>query len=352
MKSDTLQHLQCPYCHHSFAWQTQLQMNKDSVEFGSVVCQCEEFPVIRGILYLHRENTKKLLSLVREKQFHKATMEALIGQAAFLQRNIIKRVLPKFLLEENFYRTRPLTSLKPWLQLFMTSQEAHYYAHRQREKESLFFFLPIGLTQKKKKATWVNYASGLHTYHSWIPKNFSTIISVEYSFLLTFFSKIYFDDPRTLYVCGDITSGIYTAQPADVITVMDAFLAIARQRQLVETVTSSHALKKNGTLFISTIPEHAYLENPHYIYPIHHNLLQTFFPSEPLFMNDSQLLKQLNNKTLDIRKIKNLEKTFRYSLLWPQPKTDTISLHIPEELLENAQQSWEKAEKTWENAIY
>ncbi len=119
--------LRCPYCGSGFRIHSVMKGTKKTVEYGTLVCACDEFPVVEGIVYLLRDRAKYIVQFLQENQPEQAL------QWAMFQSGIARRVLPSRLI-----RRLRLSGVNRFLKPI---HDVSYYENRLNEPESLLIFL-------------------------------------------------------------------------------------------------------------------------------------------------------------------------------------------------------------------
>lgn len=349
MTSQEITLIICPYCHHHFKIASIFRKNNQQIEFGTVYCHCDEFPIIFGILYLHRQNTKNIITNLRKKHFFLALSLALnLGKFRkcllwiFIQLNKIIRISPanfinKFLIMNTF-------KLSPSLY--------HYYFHRHQEKESYLFFIPLFFLKSPTNLHWLDIGSGLQNHYRQLHQSYPEIqlITLEKYFQNIFLSRLFYPEINCLYLCSDISTGPhFLPNTLDCITFIDSLPFIEKQK---ETLLQAQVyLKKNGYIYASSLVEHLYANNYAQCYPTSIKLIDEFFPNSPSFFDEKNLVTSLFQYPFLKKSLlkKKSHPYFRYSLIWPsiKPISHSLSIEIPQNTF-----SWKKPKIQWRNSVY
>lgn len=329
----------CPYCTSKFKLNSVIKRNKNQIDFGTVSCNCDEFPIIFGILYLHKNNNKKIVSLLKKNQISKALYSALnFGK--------LKTFLFIFFTHFNrFFRVPPSNFVNGiFIKLLWNMPQSHYryYFSRHQEIESLLFFLPLTFYHPKPNSLWLDVGSGITNYYSKLQHLHPKLIiaSLELYFQNIYLSKLFFPK-NVIYLCSDFSYGPhFPSKKVDIITFIDSLPFMKNQRVSLE-IASRNLLKKNGLLFASSLVEHLHTSDYSNTFPISQNLVRRFLPSPCQIFDEITLCQQLDFP----RALKNSLLTptstpkFRYSLLWPSQNLPSKIL-IPSSLLQKKHTLW------------
>lgn len=342
--------LLCPYCHHHFHIASVFKKKGSQIEFGSLYCHCDEFPILFGILYLFRHNNKNILILLQKQKYFSALSLALgLGKlrkiffAIFIQINKKNHISPtnvfnKLLIEFLF-------KLSPALY--------HYYFSRHQEKESYLFYLPLLFLNPNSNIYWLDVGSGIKNHYHQLHKHYPHIhlFSLEKYFSHIFLSRIFYPEKNCTYLCSDFSIGPhFSPQSIDIITFIDSLPFIENQKRSL--LFAQKNLSKNGLIYITSLVEHLYATDFGQCYPLSRQLISEFFPSPPSFFDEKKLLDHLFQKSFLKNSLLSNSSSpyFRYSLLWPLnkllPKSSPL-IEIPKNTF-----SWKKPKIQWQNKIY
>ena len=347
MTNKELSLLICPYCHSHFQLNKIVKKNNHQIEFGTVFCRCDEFPIVSGILYLHKKNNKIIVDNIKNGLILKSLISTFeFGKFRTILFIFFTRFNSLLCVSPNNFINKFLIKLL-WK---MPSSQFKYYFSRRQEVESLLFFLPISFHQPKIKSIWLDVGSGINNYYSELPKIFPklTIISQENLFQNIFLSRLFFAE-KILYVCSDFSSGpVLPSKSLDYITFIDSLPFMENQRLSLE-IASNFLLKKNGLLYASNITEHLYTQDFSHCFPLSIKLVKEFLPSSPQIFDEIKLCQQFTFKKTLLSS--NSTPNFRYSLLWPAQKIPQ-KLYIPRSLLQNKHSLWQNPSIQWNNRVY
>ncbi len=364
MNINNLSLLRCPFCLQRFTIGMIIKKFQTNILVGSVYCRCDEYPILCGILYLHKDSAPKIINMLQKKR------EA-SGFLIAAQRDNLLHAASRFpIAAPLFYRIHnPACSTKIPIQhyryiwrylLNRTAQDYKYYFNRNLFISSLLFFFPLGLIHSEEKIAWLDIGSGIFTYYSALQRlrpNI-TIISTETNFMNLCLSQLYFSAESVIRVCADINYGPIIKQgSASVVTFIDSLYCTPRQKQSIEAITTTGIVKKNGFVFASGLFEHAYwpFETTSY-YPISRSVIQKFFPSRVLFFNNERLANYIKRSTATFVPTscsKNKIPLFRYSVLWPkQIITKWKRFSLPKMITDQSTLMQKDAITSWQNAVY
>lgn len=359
MKISHLKLLRCPYCEHAFSVHHVFIQDNESIMIGSVFCACEEFPILQGILFLHKSRASYILNMLRKHDFTGALSIALDVNRLTLG---LADLFGLPLVDITSVKNRDVSrSTLRWMWKFVFRQppgDFDYYMHRDRLMPSLLSFFPLGYISKNKKITWLDIGPGIFTHYSSILKDFPniTFVSVETSFLYQYLSTKIFPSQNTVRICADAAYGSFLKhQSVDLATFLDSLYCLPLQKAAIRSIVS-HDLNKNGFIFASGLFEHAYfplLHTPYY--PISRQRLADIFRSNVQYFDNEKLSLCLKNRSLKIAgtTIQKHMTFFRYCALWPK----TIILKPWNYRIENTVASkstrlMTKPVSIWHNAVY
>ena len=151
--------MQCPYCLASFQVNNRLKTTPTSIEYGSVFCACEEFPIIAGMLDLRRKYAKRSIREIQNKSREEAMKSALTQSKVWKWSPLITMIANTDSLSER--QSHVILALT---KVIGNAHAADYIRKRRTEKESLLLYLPLSLLpERKKEHTWLDVGSGLNS---------------------------------------------------------------------------------------------------------------------------------------------------------------------------------------------
>jgi len=351
MTNKQLSYLICPYCNSQFHVNKSFIKKQNNIIFGTVYCNCDEFPVVDGILYLHKSRIKAIVDSLNKHKFHRAVAIAL-GLSRkktfifdlFTQYNKIFNRLP------NNFINRVLISF-----LFnIPPNQFKYYFSRHQEIESLLFFLPLTFKTVTDDSLWLDVGSGITNYYHHLYRLYPklNIISLENIFNNMYLSHLFFPQKNVTYICSDFSLGLHLyPKTLDIITFIDSFPFIEKQKSSLNLAVS--LLKKNGLFFISSMVEHIYLNDFANIFPLSLRLISDYLPSPCQIFDEVKLCQKLFQKQPLQQSLINssFAPKFRYSLVWPtQILSDKI--FMPPSLVGNKYTQWINPSICWKNRVY
>lgn len=357
MKKTILPTLCCPNCRKHFRSNVINLQSADSIIYGSVLCKCDEYPIIEGILILDRTHSKPIIDKLRKGKNTQALILILGIQQGkhlgFIRKYyellvgfILNKLSPDSKNTWHFYLT--------WRFLFRRSRsEYNYFFQRNLEEDSLLFFLPLAYAPKKQ-LVWLDVGSGINNYYEAAQKISSKIsfYSVDISFLNLFLNNKLFQKKNTAFICSDICTGTFLTIKCDIVTFIDTLQCIPYQIPLLTRI-SHDILNKSGILLGSAIPEHIYIKDNHDYYPLHRSLVINCFPArlynhhkitKAILSNTNPESAEINEKTLNISRY-----TFLYNknsfLKWK-------GCLLPDDLTQNTKYFWSPNQPEWSNDAY
>lgn len=73
MKQDLLELMKCPYCGTDFEIEEIYSENREEIVNGCIKCECNDYPILEGILILENAPTKKyIIEYLKKKEIEKA----------------------------------------------------------------------------------------------------------------------------------------------------------------------------------------------------------------------------------------------------------------------------------------
>ncbi|MBP9817566.1 methyltransferase domain-containing protein [Candidatus Shapirobacteria bacterium] len=312
--------LRCPYCGGKF------KKHRDSL-----VCDCDEFPIVEGILCLDKSIVKRVI----DKQQKNDKVGALAEALGFGKRRVILKLL-MWLAEKKIFIY--------WLWGYK-KHEWNYYINRHEERESELFWWPT-LIKHQKLEVWVDIGSGFGHNHQKLLKKYpgTTIYSVENSFKNLLLSKLIYDEnSRLVRVCADMSEvgSLFIEHKVDVVTLIDVLPFVKNQQKLVEIVVKK-ILGRNGVVVMTSMVEHVYLETLGNYFPIYWEKLKSWLPKDGVFLDELKVLGEgdaLKSVLVDKQK-----PVFRYSVIWPGK--------MPQKIVFGAKNYWKDAKIKWKNKVY
>lgn len=351
MTKKELSDLICPYCNSSFNINKSFIKKNKNIIFGTVYCSCDEFPIIEGILYLHKNRAKKIVDSLKKHRLQSATIQALSLSRI---KNIFFTLFRQF---NKSFKISPNNLINRILIIFIfkiPAKQFRYYFSRNQEIESLLFFMPLSLKRVTNNSLWLDVGSGIMNYYDYLHHIYPKlkVISVENLFTNIYLSNLFFPHKNVTYICSDFTTGLHSPiKTIDIITFIDSFPFIEKQKSSLKLASS--LLKKNGLLYISSLVEHIYLNDSANTYPLSTKLIKTFLSTPCQIFDEAKLCQKLFiKKTLQSSLLSSsLSPEFRYSLLWPC-QTLPERVFIPSSLVKNKYTQWVNPDIQWRNRVY
>lgn len=351
MTKKELSHIICPYCNSQFYLNKCYTKKQKNIIFGTVYCNCDEFPIIDSILYLHKNKTKAIINSLSQHEFHNATAIALdLDHIKTFLYNIFTQYNKNFAVSPDNFINRRLISL-----IFkIPPNQFKYYFFRHLEIESLLFFLPLSFKKIENSSLWLDVGSGITNYYHYLHQIYPklNIISLEMFFSNIYLSHLFFPQKNITYICSDFSYGLHLhPKTIDVITFIDSLPFIKKQKYSLNLATS--LLKTTGLLYVSSMVEHLYINDFANVFPLSSQLIRNFLSTPCQIFDEEKLCQKIFEKN-------SLEQSlltpfsspkFRYSLLWPTQKL-LNKITIPPFLTKNKHTQWLNPTIQWHNRVY
>jgi len=209
---NTISILRCPYCQSSI----RLLDGNDLVQ-----CQCDIYPILAGILYLQKNQTKeKILKYLQQKRKDKAL--ASLAAFSFLSK-IFFRLVPLFV---PFYKKLGFKNLINFFKLLGYPNGWAKYLKNRDKIPSFFISLLVSDFIRSNRGILVDFGCGSGNlfpyYYQYIRPE--KIIGIDKSFLNLYLSRLFFAKKDTLLVCADVEKGIPFQSKSAQIVLMSDFL--------------------------------------------------------------------------------------------------------------------------------
>src|SRR4030042_2382251 len=162
--------LRCPYCLCPLSMNTPLHTERDGFIYGSAYCNCDEYPILRSILYLHKDTAKQIMASLIRGDLKKCLFYAINRD------NYHHNILPSPLFQQTIYtlHSQMLSKLLStavyklvWKLIFgRQSEDYTYYFHRQEYSSSLPIYFPLGFRSMKNGGLWMDIGGGISNHYS------------------------------------------------------------------------------------------------------------------------------------------------------------------------------------------
>jgi hypothetical protein len=351
MTKKELSLLICPYCNSIFHLNRVVSKNDQELEYATVYCICDEFPIVSGILYLDKSKIKTVVSALQQQQ-------PFLALCRTFEFGNLKSLLLKIFLQYNKFHFSPNNFINISLIKILwniDSSELNYYLNRQKEIESLLFFTPLSFHKVKSDSLWLDVGSGITNYYRELHQIYPnlTIISIEKLFRNILLSRLFYPDKNVTYICSDIGHGLHFPQNSiDIVTAIDSLPFIEKQKYTIDVIVKNY-LKKNGIFFVSSIIEHVYFSDFNHFFPLSTKLVRSYLPTRGLLFDEINLCKNLFKKNpFSISLLKSsTSPLFRYCLLWPVKKLPT-KFYLPPSIPTTKLTLWQNPKIIWQNKTY
>ncbi|CAN5267098.1 hypothetical protein BH10PAT2_BH10PAT2_1640 [soil metagenome] len=247
---ETVRALSCPYCDQKFSGIYQLQKKEGKV-FGYVRCSCDEFPIVRNILYLKKDiflRNRHSVFEIKKGNLVEATALLIEGytklETTFMQLLVRKKLLSKRAIPVIF---QILGLINP--------EYASWYRYILSRTSRVTFVLSLLNTQLcRSSSTVLDVGCGFSHFLNYVHKQFKTkaLFGVDERFFLLYFSTHYFSELPVFYICQDVNIGLpFREELFDFIFCNDAFMYLFQKMRVIKSL--SNTLKKKGYLFLSHV---------------------------------------------------------------------------------------------------
>ena len=369
MLHSDVKRLQCPLCYGSFKIGTVWQKDGKRIVFGSVVCHCDEFPIVEGILYLFKPLNRQILDSLRQKDFTAALLLSLTQKKKFhpegvwmkQSKPLLSRILAPHLLQKI-----GKANCARLLSLYLPKHLVRYYFTRDEWQDSLAIHFPLAALlarpQRRRKILWLDVGSGIVNYFAEMQLAYPqlSIISMDSNFSNLFLSQVFYAGKNVVRICAD-AHFLRLVQPhsLDVITVIDTLQSLQAPVPVLQQAASSELLKSNGVLFVSGLQEHLFVERDWGIFPAPREMIMHAFKGkkQPIFFDNEELSKQIQAGEIRFQEVR-LHKTdpvFSYGFIWTKDQSVPSVLStqfLSPEVRAKAARRWEDAHKMWQNRAY
>lgn len=241
---------QCPYCKTSFQVENSTQLQRTG--FGTVLCECERFPILESILYCKKDDIllhRQLNALIDQKRYYRAIWVALSQEkkthriATFLcyilRKNHVK-------LTESFF-LRSLVLLGP-------SRSWFRYLLR-KDRPTLETATALLSEPKHKNEVIVDVGCGWGDLASKIRKKISgstAFLAIDKSMFSLIAAQMFHAHPNVMYICSDVEPGLpVRSLKVDHVVFLDSFMWIYSKKFLLQE--AHRVLKQQRILSIVNV---------------------------------------------------------------------------------------------------
>jgi hypothetical protein len=373
MRLSFIRKIHCPYCLASFKGgliAVKKEKTKDEIVYGTVFCKCDEFPIISGILYLKRERSRKIVSLIQSQKYEQALAVALSGRLSkiSLRLGILRLRGLQFVCRQLFgvHTEGSAMARLFYRQLFYyfygSWAEAEYALNRPLERDSLLFFAPLAFLPKleknqitQKKVLWLNIGSGLRTFYSFFKNQNFLFLSVEQNFIDLYISYQFFSSPQTIALCHDITLGSpVPSNLVTVVTLIDSLPFIDNPRQVLSYFVGDNI--KGPLIFATSIPEKFYLPESAHVLPLLKETVKTFLGKNAYFFDNEKMAHDLGKNNVSVESLRAKKDSFRYGFVYGSSKKELLThvslAVVPEKLMQKNHFLWEQSDVLWQNRVF
>jgi uncharacterized protein YbaR (Trm112 family) len=369
MRREDVQLLQCPYCLSRYSLGHERVQEKKEIVYGSLYCDCDEFPIIEGVLFLHRPLNRTLLEYVRSSEFHKAFLLAISQKRWLHPESVFGKILLKYLGKRNmleYLRELGKERVISILRVLIPTHLLRYYFRRAEWRDALTIFLPLVVQLRKKQSSatvlWFDVGAGVVNFYKEMQTAFPRLkfVSLDSNFLLLILSKAFYPGRQVLRICGD-AHFLQTIRDkkVDVVTFIDSLDSFSGTSAVLRQAFDSDWLKKSSILFISGLQTHLHVDKRWGIYPVPLRVAHRSIPSlfHPVFLRTKELSDGIVLGNVSRSDVQCTHRTslFRYSVYASQdtelPERMDFQF-VPQKIRKDAQNIWDNPPKTWENNAY
>jgi len=244
--------LRCVYCQRPF---------KEFTKVGNseiLKCDCSEYPLVSGILYLKKDRVcKEAVECLKKGQEEKA-LTSLLNLRFLLLLPIYLLFISKTMAEfSKFFFKKPLHLLLGFgniirlLTLFSLDKKWAWYLINRRKIPSYYYsLLTIGMVREKTdKLVDIGCGTGQVLKEFEKRVNEGNLVGIDFSFLNLFLARKFFVGNKTLLVYTDVEKGIPLQDSSvNIVHANDTFHYINSKREFVKE--SFRTLKRGGILAI------------------------------------------------------------------------------------------------------
>lgn len=280
MQDRFLKLIRCPYCGTDFEVQDVYVEKEREIISGYIKCECSEYPIIEGILYLKNDRTKRdMLRYIKKKKINEASAlpfeehaEDIIRVMDFLELKHVYGWLPKKILlillkyrAKKTYKKYSNGDLS-FYKLYSEVSNDFYFRHRF-SSETFWNIYPFIRLLKEKKKRILDMSCGVG-YASFVISRYvnpKELISVDNTFSYLYSLKKYFaKDAECTCLDGNyplpFKKGIFSS-----VLMIDAFHYINARSLLAkefERVIHSEGLLLLLHVHNSLVRQHQYAGKP------------------------------------------------------------------------------------------
>lgn len=370
IKSD-IEELQCPFCTTPFQLGDVWRAQGKEIEYGSLYCSCDEFPIVAGILYLFRPLNRTLLEYLRNNGFAEAFVLCCTQKKALQPENFWMMPVVNLLSKRKDLigdaRKLGKDNISFLLGFVISRHLMKYYFEREKWKDSLTLAFPLAVllsrpNTKKQKLIWFDLGAGVVNYYLQLQAVWPalTFISEDSSFLNLFLSRAFYPGKRVCRVCSDANVfPVVRPKRADIVTFIDSLDSLSSTTAVLRQVLEKGWLKPNGILFVSGLQEHLYVDKRWGLFPVPKKSVESIFTGKnvPAYFDTNALSASIVAGEVSLKKVRlsSDPSRFRYSFFWSQ------KVKLPEKLLthflpqitrEKATSIWENPVRSWQNRAY
>lgn len=242
--------VQCPYCKTAFQVENPSELQQ--TRFGTVLCECERFPVLESILYCKKDDIllhRQLITLIDQKRYYRAIWVALSQEK---KTHRIATFLGYVVKQKQVYLTE--TVFLKILVLLGPSRNWFRYLLR-KERPTLETATALLSEPASKNEIIIDIGCGwgdLITKLNNTVQRSSTFLAIDKSMFSLIAARIFHSHSNVLYMCTDVEAGLpICSLKADRVVFLDSFMWIYNKKLLIQE--AHRVLKSHGVLSIVNV---------------------------------------------------------------------------------------------------
>lgn len=253
-QTDCFSLLICPYCHHGLSLTTYTEGH------GIAVCRCDQYPIIKNVVYLKKHDNGKHVLCCR-----------LIGDGRYWQACRLLFDEP-FVLRQCFYVVDFLLNILPFVKpktdtifklvSYLYPSRAGWYRYLGERTGRITYALSLAtISQIRNRQTVVDAGCGLGQFlkTATVLMPTANYIGIDMSFSLLCFARRLVVPGNLILVCADLNDGIPLAgESVDRMYFNDSFMYVKQHNKLINEIIRS--LCKSGMAFFNHVHDR-YAEN-------------------------------------------------------------------------------------------
>lgn len=322
-----IRRLHCPFCKMRLRLKETFGGSDKRVHHAIVVCGCNQYPILNGVLYLSKNKIKKRVVLFLKKEGENLQKKTEIPFFLFrLPLGFeISTFLVSFFSKLNLFKLLSfsfLVRLFSFLRIF-NRQWSNYLLNRYKMRE--FFPSIISFSLVKKNTTILDVGCGAGHLLKILKEKTSAdkVVGVDFSIINLYLAKKYFSSDCD-YIYTDLNQPLpFQSNSIDYIFLSDTFHYIARQKSLANEL--ERVVSQKGLIILNHL-HNKYFEDE-FTDPPHHSQTAkkylSFFSSLNSFLYSEKLSHKGILKYIKQEKMVDYEKKLKtFTLLFSKSKQE------------------------------